>query len=183
MAQWPHFHHNIIFEVSANMPLIYRISPSGHHVRIVGTGTLTTRDCITLIRRVLSDTHRAPDASAFVDLRDATYNPMNLEDVITIAREVRAFHSRIRNNVAIVARRSTLFLAELLSEAIRKTFDLSIRVFVDASAARAYCRNSPTTRPSHATQPAGLRGASAHPLRNSKPPQADSPSPSRLRRR
>jgi len=124
------------------MSFVYRISPSGNHVEVVGTGRLTTRECIGLVNRILSDPRRHSNATALIDLRDATYRPRSLSDVIKIAQSVGAFHSLLSNNIAIVAQRSTLFLAEILSTAIRKATRVSIKVFVELSAARKFCRRA-----------------------------------------
>jgi len=122
------------------MSLNYIISPSGNHVQIVGIGRITTRDCVGLVKHIVADIHRHSDATALVDLRNAFYRPRNLGEIGEIVKAVKAFHSEIHSNIAIVAKRSTLFLAELFSAAMRRTTPVSIKVFVDVAAAETFCR-------------------------------------------
>jgi len=122
------------------MGFSYTISLSGNHIQIVGIGEITTLDCIEEIERVMSDPRCRPDSTALIDLRDATYKPRTQEEVIHIAEVLEMFSSMMQNNIAIVARRATLFPAEILSSHVRKAIDVKIRVFVDLAAAEAFCR-------------------------------------------
>ena len=140
------------------MSLNYVISPSGNYVQIVGIGRITTRDCVGLAKHIVADIHRHSDATALVDLRDAYYRPNNLGEIGEIVKAVKAFHSGIHSKIAIVAKRSTLFIAELFSTTIRKTTPVSIKVFVDVAAAETFCRKPcrktcPRGRTHHAASP------------------------------
>jgi len=121
------------------MSLAYKISPSGEHVRIVGTGGITTNDCIGMVKRVLSNPRRRPNATALIDLRAATYKSHHPAEVIDIAMSLATFHSKIKNHIAIVATQSTIFPAEIFATYLRKVTHLGIRVFADIAAAKAFC--------------------------------------------
>ncbi len=121
------------------MSLTYEISPAGDRVRIVGKEKMTTRACVRLAERVLTDPRCRADSTALIDLRDAVYEPKDLTEVLDIGREMDKFHSKLKNNIAIVAKRSMLFPAELLCTYIRKATSVGIRVFVDAAAAEEFC--------------------------------------------
>ena len=122
------------------MSLAYEISPSGDQVRVVGNGPITTAECIGLVKALMADPHRCPCATVLVDLRDATYAPDRLDKVIHIGKVLEMFRPSLKNHVAIVARRSILFPAEILATYIRKTTHAVIRVFVDVAAAEAFLR-------------------------------------------
>lgn len=124
------------------MAFAYRISSSGDQVRIVGTGKITTAQCIRIVDRVMSDPRRHLDATALVDLHKATYKPADLAEVIDIAEELLKFRSGLKATIAIVARRSTLFPSAILSAYLRRAAKVGIRVFVDLAAAEAYCRGN-----------------------------------------
>jgi hypothetical protein len=124
---------------TTTMSLAYRISPSGDRVRIVGIGEITTDDCIGMVKRVLSNPRRRPNATALIDLRDATYKPQDQAEVIDVAMALATFHSRVKNHIAIVAKQSTIFPAEIFAAYLRKATHLGIRVFADIAAAKAYC--------------------------------------------
>ncbi|MEI8122771.1 MAG: STAS/SEC14 domain-containing protein [bacterium] len=141
------------------MALNYIISPSGNHVQIVGIGRITTRDCVGLVKHIVADIHRHSDATALVDLRNAFYRPKNLGEIGEIVKAVKAFHSGIHSKIAIVAKRSTLFLAELFSAAMRRTTPVSIKVFVDVAAAETFCRK----RCNKGSSPSGRRPSSQAP--------------------
>jgi hypothetical protein len=122
------------------MSLAYRISPVGAYVRIVGTGKITTDDCIRLVKRLLHDPRRRPNSTALIDLRNAIYTPDHDAEVIYVGQALKAFHFTLRNKVAIVAKQSMIFPAEILSTYVRKVTHLGIMVFADLGAARAFCR-------------------------------------------
>ncbi|MEI6149128.1 MAG: hypothetical protein WCS01_08550 [bacterium] len=121
------------------MAIDYMITPSGDQVRVVGTGVLTTRDFIAAVERIHSDPRCLPESSALIDLRDATYEPKDQAEVIDIATALEAFRSVLNNNIAIVARRSTIFFAELFSAHVRAATHVGVRVFTDLGAAVAFC--------------------------------------------
>ncbi len=121
------------------MALSYTILPRENQIRIVGVGRLTTDDCIGMIRRVMSDPLCNFEASALVDLRAATYEPQDMVDVIRIATTLEGFHAMLGSNIAIVARRSTIFFAEIFSAHVRTAANVAIKVFVEISAAEAFC--------------------------------------------
>ena len=122
------------------MSLAYEITALGDHVRIVGTGRITTKDCIGVVEHVLHDPRCRPDSTALVDLRDATYDPSEQAEIIDIAKAMESFPTMLKNNIAIVAKQSTIFLAEILSTYLRQVANIGIRVFVDITAAEAFCR-------------------------------------------
>lgn len=121
------------------MAIFYEISRSGDHIKIVGTGEITTADCIRIIECVMSDPRCRPDSTALIDLSDATYAPSDRREVIHIAEALKMFSFMMKNNIAIVARRATLFPAEILSSHIRRAINVRMRVFVDLAAAEAFC--------------------------------------------
>jgi hypothetical protein len=121
------------------MQLTCKIIQSGNHMRIVVGGKITTDDCIGLIEQVMSDPHRDPDSTALIDLLNATYDFRDKTDVIRIAHALEAFQSLLKNNIAIVARKCTLFPSDIFGLHVRKTTNLGIRVFVDIAAAEAFC--------------------------------------------
>ena len=129
------------------MALTYDISPSGDRVRIVGAGALTTSDFVAIIQRIHSDPRRLPDSTALVDLRDASYQPKDDAEIIHIAKALEAFRAVVNNNIAIVANKCTVFLAELFSLHVRAETHVEVRVFTDIRAAEAFCtgRWSPQT--------------------------------------
>ena len=120
------------------MALAYEISPSGDQVRVVGTGGLTTADCIGLVRRVMTDPRNRPESAALIDLRKATYQAEDMAEVVDIAKALEAFHSLLKNNIAIVAERSLLLPAEILATHVKIATNTAIKVFVDVAAAEAF---------------------------------------------
>ncbi len=127
---------------TAIMALTYEISPSGDQVRVVGTGEITTADCIGLVRRVIADPRNHPDSSALVDLRNATYQAADLAEVIDIAKALETFHFGARNHVAIVAKESLLLPTEIFVTHVKIATDAGIKVFVDLAAAEAFVREN-----------------------------------------
>jgi len=121
------------------MSFAYEISPSGAHVRIVGADNITTADCVRLVRSVVSNPRCRPDSTALVDLRAAIYEPRAMEEVISIATTLEMFPSMLGNNIAIVARRATLFYAEIFSAHVRAATRVPIKVFVELDAAVRFC--------------------------------------------
>ena len=115
------------------------MSSSGDHVLVVGKGKITTDECITLVRRILTDPRHRPNATGLIDLRNATYDLKHPSEIIRIAKTLESFHSVLKNNVAIVAKRATLFPAEILSLHVRATKHIGIRVFLNLTAAKNYC--------------------------------------------
>lgn len=122
------------------MSFSYRISPSGNHVQVVGRGKVTTDDCIGIIKRVLSDPRNHPHSTGLIDLRNATYEFKDQAEVIRTAKALESFHSVLKNHIAIVAKRATLFPAEILSLHVRATKHIGIRVFLNINAAKHYCK-------------------------------------------
>lgn len=136
------------------MAFTYEISPSGNHLQIVGTGKITTIDCIGLVERVMSDPRCRPDSTALIDLRDVTYEHKDKAEVIQISTALKVFHSMLRNNIAIIANRATLFPAEILSTHVREATNVRIRVFVDIEAAEAFLQGRSWSR-----RPIGFKAA------------------------
>ena len=122
------------------MSFVYQISSSGAHINAVGTGKITTNDCIGIIKRVLTDPHCTPDSTAVIDLSDAVYSYKNEKEVIRIARALEAGKSLLKNRIAIVAKRATLFPAEIFSLYVRQSMDIKIRVFTSIQAGKAFCK-------------------------------------------
>jgi hypothetical protein len=121
------------------MSFAYKLSPSGDHVLVVGKGKITTDECISLVRRILSDPRHQPDATGLIDLRKATYELKHPAEIIRIAKALESFHSVLKNNIAIVAKRAMLFPAEILSLHARMTKHIGIRVFLNLTAAKNFC--------------------------------------------
>ena len=121
------------------MSFAYKISRSGDHVLVVGKGEITTDECLGVVRRILSDPRHCPNATGLVDLRHATYEFGNPSEVIRIAEALESFHAVIKNHIAIIAKGTTLFPAELFSLHARATKHIGIRVFLTFAAAKNYC--------------------------------------------
>ena len=124
------------------MSFTYTLWPSGEHVRIVGTGRITTNECIELVQRVMSDPRRQSDATALIDIRDVSYDFRDKKDVVLIAKALEEFQLSLKNNIAIIAQKSTLFPAEIFCLHVRGVTNIGIRVFVDMDAAKAFCRHA-----------------------------------------
>ena len=125
--------------ISHGVSFAYKMSPSGDHVLVVGKGKITTDECISLVRRILSDPRHQPDATGLIDLRKATYELKHPAEIIRIAKALESFHSVLKNNIAIVAKRAMLFPAEILSLHVRATKHIGIRVFLNLTAAKNFC--------------------------------------------
>jgi len=108
-------------------------------MRIVVSGKITADDCIGSLEHVMYAPHNHFVSTALIDLRDATYEHGDKADVIDVAKVLETFHSMLKNNIAIVAMRSTLFYAEIFSSHVRAATNAGIRVFVDIAAAEAFC--------------------------------------------
>lgn len=128
-----------ILRVSGAMSLTYRISPSGDRLRIVGKGRITTPGFIRIVGRVLSSPRHRTDATVLVDLRNATHRPNDKTGVIDMARELGHFNPVLKGNIAIVVGPSLAFPAEILAAHLREAMHVAIRVFIDLTAAEAYC--------------------------------------------
>jgi len=122
------------------MEFVYQISPSGNHIQVVGRGEISVKDCIEIFERVLADPRCSPDSTALIDLSDAVYTAKNEKAVIRIAKALEEGKDILKNRIAIVAKRSTLFAAEILALHIRQATNVEIRVFTDLSSAMNYCR-------------------------------------------
>jgi hypothetical protein len=92
-----------------------------------------------MVRKVMSDPLCHYESSAIVDLRAASYEPGDMAEVIRIAKTLEAFHSMLGSSIAIVARRSTIFFAEIFSAHVRAAANVAVKVFVELSAAEAFC--------------------------------------------
>jgi hypothetical protein len=126
------------------MSFSYRILLSGHHVQVVGRGAVTTTDCIDILMRVLGDPRTRPDSTALIDLRSADYMTADESEIIAIAKAMEQRSRKLQNNIALVAKRSMLLLAELLAARVRSVARIPMRVFVDLKAAQAFCRENGT---------------------------------------
>ena len=122
------------------MSFVYEISPSGDHIRAVGTGKITTNDCIGIIKRVLTDPLCTPASTALIDLSDAVYTYHDRTEVIRIAKALEAGKDLLKNRIAIVAKRSTLLPAEVFSLYMREFTHIKIRVFLNLTSALNYCK-------------------------------------------
>lgn len=131
------------------MAFTYEISPSGDHVHVIGTGDVTTDNCIGIIERVLSDPRCRPDSTALIDLSDAVYKHGNDAEAVRIAKALEAFEPMLQNNIAVVAKKGTLFPAEIFCLHVRQAKQIRIRVFTELAAAEAYCHEAPTPPPGH----------------------------------
>jgi len=121
------------------MQFDYKFMRSGEHVRIAISGKITSHECQGLIERVMCDPLLHPNSTALIDLRDATYEHEAKAEVVDIATALETFHSTLKNNIAIVAMRSTLFYAEIFSAHVGAATNVGIKVFVDIAAAEAFC--------------------------------------------
>ena len=122
------------------MAFVYQISPSGDHVKAVGTGKISTDDCIGIIKRVLTDPHCNPDSTALIDLSGAVFTYKAEKEVIRIAKALESGKKLLKNRIAIVAKQATLFPAEILSLYMRQSLDIQIRVFTSIQAGKAFCK-------------------------------------------
>lgn len=124
------------------MSLRYTIPESGDLVRVVGTGLITTRQCMKVLDRIMSDPRHRAESAAVVDLRKAVYKPGNLSEVLDIAKTMHAVRAMLKGRIAIVAERTTILPAEIVSSHLRKVAGIGIRVFADVAAAKAFCRGT-----------------------------------------
>lgn len=122
------------------MAFTYCVSYAGRQVHVVATGTFNAADCIRLVKRILTDSHVRPDSTALVDLRDAVFLSSDRGDVLRIAAAMEEAASMCRNNIALVAKGGLILLAELLATHVRNTAHIPMRVFADAEAAEAFCK-------------------------------------------
>lgn len=122
------------------MAFEFKVTPV-NHILIVGTGRIKMADCLGIIESVISDPRCSPESTALVDLRKAKYDVGTWQDLIRIAKALEAFHDRLKNNIAIVAKRSTLFPAEIFASHVRMITHVGIRVFLEMDAAEAFCRD------------------------------------------
>lgn len=121
------------------MSFDYRIPPSGSPVRIVATGRIRAVDCVRMVSRIVSDPRCKADSEAIVDLRHAVYRPEDLSDVKMIAGAMEDVSAMLKGRIAIVAEKSTILAAEVLSAYLRKAHGIGIRVFADMAAAKVFC--------------------------------------------
>ena len=111
-------------------------------MRVVGSGELTTVECVSLVKHVIADPRNLPDSSTLVDLRNASYQTEDLADVIDIAAALEKFHFVAKNHVAIVAKESLLLPTEIFVTHVKIATDAGIKVFVDLAAAEAFVREN-----------------------------------------
>lgn len=121
------------------MVLSYKIMHPDNQIRVVGSGNITSDDLIKIIRDIMNDPRCSPESAALIDLRAAAYIHENSEQVVDVALTLESFPGMLKNNIAIVATRSTLLAAEVIATHIRNASDVNIRVFVDLPAAEAFC--------------------------------------------
>lgn len=129
-----------IVDYKSRMSIAYQISPSGHHIQVVGSGRVTTQGIIRVIRRIFSDPLFHPDSTALIDLHEAVYLYKNDRDVMKVALALEKNKTLLGNRIAIVAKQATLFPAEVLSLYMRTTTHARIRVFISLAAAMRYCK-------------------------------------------
>lgn len=122
------------------MSFVYQISPSGDHVHVVGTGKITTDNCIRIVGRVLSDPRCLPDSTALIDLSEAVYSYKNEQEVIRIAKALEEGKDLLKNRIAIVAKHATLFPVEIFSLYMREITHINVRVFLSLTSAMDYCK-------------------------------------------
>ena len=124
------------------MSLTYQIDVAANHVQVVGKGRVTVESCIKMIKRILADPRCNPRQTALLDLRQATFFSRKDGDILDVARQIESVDAMFRGDVAIVARSTTLFVAELLAfhVHVRVAKHIRIRVFLDLAAALAFCR-------------------------------------------
>lgn len=122
------------------MSLTYQIDVAANHVQVVGKGRVTVENCIKMIKRILADPRCNPKQTALLDFRQATFFSRRDGDILDVARQIESVDDMFRGNVAIVARSTTLFVAELLAFHVRVAKHIRIRVFLDLAAAMAFCR-------------------------------------------
>jgi len=121
------------------MSFIYEFSPTNDQIFIVGSGKVTTADCIDLINNVMADPRCNPDSTGLIDLREVTYEPDDMAEVFQIATALESFQSLLGNNIAVIARQATLFPSEMFSAHVRQVIHANIKVFLDMEAAKAFC--------------------------------------------
>jgi hypothetical protein len=122
------------------MSLTYTINESGNHLTVIGTGKVTSENCIDLLKVILQDPRCLPEQTALLDMRKATFPGLESAGIIALAKLIEEFSDVFKMHVAIVAQSTALLSAELLSTHVRNAKDINIRVFVDVDAALDYCR-------------------------------------------
>ena len=120
------------------MSLEYRILQPENHVRIVGSGNITPDELTCVINQVMADPRCSPESTALIDLRNATYRSDSIHKTIMVAKAVESFPDMLKGKIAIVAARSTLLVAEIISLHMRTVADVGIRVFLDIDAAEEF---------------------------------------------
>lgn len=131
------------------MSLIYTVDTRAKLVTIVGTGKVTATDLLSLIRRIAVDPAYLPNLPALVDMRKAVFESRRRGDILDVARRIEETEAFLKSHIAIVARAATLLTAELMSAHIRAAKHISIRVFLDISAAMNFCAARKETRSGH----------------------------------
>lgn len=115
-------------------------------MEIEGKGVITTGSCLRIFKTLLKDSRYRAESTAVIDLRGGVYQYQDLGEVIRIAQALEAAQSEIKNRIAIVARRSTLFPAEIFSLLLRQATDIPVRVFTSRAAAMDFCRQGWKTK-------------------------------------
>lgn len=131
------------------MAFSYSIPASANRVNVVARGRIAPADCLALVLDILGDPHYDPDSTALVDVRNASYDLKNMEGVPELAEALRKLDSVFSQHIAIVARKSMLFPAEVFAACVRKATNAPIKVFMNIQAAEQYCRNGERQAPSH----------------------------------
>lgn len=135
------------------MPLEYSVSDDGGTVHIIGSGPIGIQDCTTVIERVRNDSRRRAGCSVLIDLQQANCASLH-EDNLNDIMEIAGHHGTTPyGNMAIVASGATLLYAEILSLHLRDKYQISIQVFVNMNAAKAFCATTPAPAPIPAREP------------------------------
>ncbi len=135
------------------MPLEYSISQDGREVHITGDGPIGIQDCMDLFKRIRIDPGRRKGCSVLIDLQHANCMSLHEDNIAEVMKIVGHGRTAPYGNMAVVARGATLLHAELLASQLRIRSEISIQVFVDINAAKAYCASMPVLASTPAENP------------------------------
>jgi hypothetical protein len=120
------------------MPFTYSLFPAEEHVRIIGKGKITVRECEDIIQRVTSDRLFRSNFSILADLRKIVLDPSI--KVSSHAETIEDLAPVWEGNIAVVTTGAILFWAVLLATQARAAQPLlNIKVFGDCASAESFC--------------------------------------------
>ena len=122
------------------MAFEYTVNLAQEHVRMIGTGPFAGREWINGIRQLAADPRYQPHFTILIDLRALKFEPSRQSEVVEVAEILAGLEAWYKNHIAIVAQGAALLAAEALAVFVRISGHISMRVFIDESAAELYCQ-------------------------------------------